>query len=86
MLLLIPSQAPAREVRTLPELAPPTAADRVLVVAPHPDDETLCCAGILQLALRAGAAVGVVWLTAGDSFEIDAMVAERTLRPKGLEL
>ena len=86
MLLIIPSLAPARAVRTLPELAAPIAADRVLVVAPHPDDETLCCAGILQLALRAGATVGVVWITAGDSFEIDAMVAERTLRPKGLEL
>jgi LmbE family N-acetylglucosaminyl deacetylase len=86
MLMLIPALAPTREARTLPELAPPAAADRVLVIAPHPDDETLCCAGILQLAVAAGATVGVVWLTAGDSFEIDAVVAERTLRPKGLEL
>ena len=86
MLLLMPSLVPARALRTLPEMATPSAADRVLVIAPHPDDETLCCAGILQNALKAGATVGVVWITAGDSFEIDAIVAERTLRPKGLGL
>ncbi|MGB8692200.1 MAG: PIG-L family deacetylase [Steroidobacteraceae bacterium] len=85
-LLLMPSLAPARTVRALPEMAAPGPADRVLVIAPHPDDETLCCAGILQRALGAGATVGVVWVTAGDSFEIDAVVAERTLRPKGLGL
>ena len=85
-LLLMPSLAPARTVRALPDMAAPGAADRVLIIAPHPDDETLCCAGLLQRALKAGATVGVVWITAGDSFEIDAVVAERTLRPKGLGL
>ena len=71
----------------LPPMTLPTASDRVLVIAPHPDDETLCCAGYLQLAVRNGASVAVVWITAGDSFEIDAMLTERTLRPRsaGLE-
>jgi LmbE family N-acetylglucosaminyl deacetylase len=73
----------ARSLVALPTMPLPTASDRVLVVAPHPDDETLCCAGYLQRALQAGAAVAVVWVTAGDSFEIDAVIAERTLRPKG---
>jgi LmbE family N-acetylglucosaminyl deacetylase len=61
--------------------------DRLLIVAPHPDDESLCCAGIMQQALRSGASVAVVWLTSGDGFEVDAMVVERSLRPraKGLE-
>ena len=77
------SNAGARALVPLPEMAPPGAADRILVVAPHPDDETLCCAGYLQRAVAAGAAVAVVWVTAGDSFEIDAIIAERTLRPKG---
>jgi len=67
-------------------MAPPRSTDRVLVIAPHPDDETLCCGGYLQQAVAAGATVGVVWITAGDSFEIDAIVTERTLRPKGLGL
>jgi len=71
----------------LPQMAPPGSTDRILVIAPHPDDETLCCGGYLQQAVAAGATVGVVWITAGDSFEIDAIVTERTLRPKasGLE-
>jgi LmbE family N-acetylglucosaminyl deacetylase len=82
-LLALAARAEARSAVALPELAPPDANARVLVVAPHPDDETLCCAGYLQRAVLAGAAVAVVWVTAGDSFEIDAMIAERTLRPKG---
>jgi LmbE family N-acetylglucosaminyl deacetylase len=67
-------------------MAAPRAGDRILVIAPHPDDETLCCGGYLQQAVAAGAAVGIVWMTAGDSFEIDAIVTERTLRPKGAGL
>ncbi len=61
----------------------PTSADRILVVSPHPDDESLCCAGILQRALARGARVAVVWVTAGDAFEFDALVTERHLRLKG---
>jgi LmbE family N-acetylglucosaminyl deacetylase len=56
------------------------------VVAPHPDDESLCCAGIIQRAVHAGARVAVVWVTSGDGFELDAVVVERTLRPKGAKL
>ena len=70
----------------LPPMPLPRAGDRVLVVAPHPDDESLCCAGYLQRAAAAGAAIGVVWVTAGDGFELDAVVVEHTLRPKGPRL
>jgi len=86
LLAASPSAQP-RPPTPLPLMTPPVAGDRVLVIAPHPDDETLCCAGYLQRAVRAGATVAVVWITAGDSFEIDAMVTERTLRPRsaGLE-
>src|SRR5258706_11127183 len=86
-LLAASPRAQARPRSPLPAMTPPAASDRVLVIAPHPDDETLCCAGYLQLAVRSGATVGVVWITAGDSFEIDAMLTERTLRPRsaGLE-
>lgn len=65
---------------------PPLSAlqmdDRVLVVSPHPDDETLCCGGLIQQALAAGAAVAIVWITDGDGFEFDAVVVEHTLRPR----
>ncbi|MBS0388735.1 MAG: PIG-L family deacetylase, partial [Proteobacteria bacterium] len=81
------AQADAKQAKApLPLMAAPRATDRVLVIAPHPDDETLCCGGYLRQAVAAGATVGVVWITAGDSFEIDAIVTERTLRPKGAGL
>lgn len=50
--------------------------DVLLVVAPHPDDETLCCAGAIQRARAAGARVAIVWITSGDAFELDAHVVE----------
>jgi len=43
-----------------------TKADRVLVVSPHPDDESIACSGLIQHALEAGAQVRVLWMTAGD--------------------
>jgi LmbE family N-acetylglucosaminyl deacetylase len=53
--------------------------DVLLVVAPHPDDETLCCAGAIQRARAAGARVAIVWITSGDGFELDAHVVEHRL-------
>jgi len=44
-----------------------TAADRVLVIAPHPDDESIACGGLLLTARDAGAARHVVTLTDGDN-------------------
>lgn len=43
------------------------ASDRVLVIAPHPDDESLACGGLLLAAGTAGAARHVVVLTDGDN-------------------
>lgn len=42
-------------------------ASRLLVFAPHPDDETLATGELIQLALAAGAAVRVVFATDGDN-------------------
>jgi len=50
-----------------PTIAPPGAGDRVLVVAPHPDDESIATGGLLALARRAGAAVRVVIATSGEN-------------------
>jgi LmbE family N-acetylglucosaminyl deacetylase len=54
-----------------------TAEDRIVVVAPHPDDETLCCAGILQNALESGATVGIIWVTSGDGSAFDAWLTKQ---------
>lgn len=40
-------------------------SERVLVLAPHMDDETIGCGGTIALHTRAGAAVTVVFLTDG---------------------
>lgn len=42
------------------------ADDRVLIVLPHPDDETLATGGLIQRALAAGAALRIVIATDGD--------------------
>lgn len=41
--------------------------DRLLVLAVHPDDETLATGGLIQQALAAGAEVRVVFVTNGDN-------------------
>lgn len=43
-----------------------TDSARLLLIAPHPDDESLACSVILQRAARAGAAVRVVYATDGE--------------------
>lgn len=42
--------------------------ERLLVVAPHPDDETLGAAGLMQRVLARGGHVQVVLVTAGDGY------------------
>lgn len=40
---------------------------RLLIFAPHPDDESLACGILIQRAVDAGAAIGVVYLTDGEN-------------------
>jgi LmbE family N-acetylglucosaminyl deacetylase len=70
----------------LPLLPDPGPQDRVLVIAPHPDDESLCCAGLLQRAHSHGAATAIAWITAGDGFALDAMLVEHSLWPTNADL
>lgn len=49
-----------------PELYSPDARTRLLVVAPHPDDETIGTGELLQLVRAAGGEVRVLLLTDGD--------------------
>ena len=52
----------------------------LLVVSPHPDDETLCCAGVIRRVVAAGGRASIVWLTSGDGSELDLLLIERALR------
>lgn len=54
------AQEPAPRLSLMPE-------DSVLVIAPHPDDETIGAGGIIQEALRLNIPVYVMYLTNGDS-------------------
>ncbi len=45
----------------------PDAHDRLLILAPHPDDESIATGALLQAARRAGAVCRVVVLTDGDN-------------------
>ncbi len=53
--------------------------ERVMILAPHPDDEAIACAGVIQQALKAGAKVRVVYLTNGDHNELAFIVYEKRL-------
>lgn len=71
------SQAPA-----LPQVPAPSHSDRILIVAPHIDDEAIAAAGYVTAARAAGAEVYVVYLTAGDCNRTSARMMGHTLRPK----
>jgi LmbE family N-acetylglucosaminyl deacetylase len=55
---------------------------RLLVLAPHCDDETLGSAGLIQQALQRGARVRVVLATNGDGFMFATMEEFRRLYPR----
>lgn len=56
------------EETLIPYAPGPLPHDRkVLVLAPHPDDEIFGCGGAIALHLAAGAEVSVILMTAGDA-------------------
>ena len=57
----LPSAAPVTE------LPPLSAQTRLLVVAPHPDDETIAVGLLIQQVQAAGGEVQILLLTAGDN-------------------
>lgn len=57
-----------------------SASTRLLVLAPHPDDETIATGGLIQQACAAGGKVRVVHLTDGDNNPWPQRWLERRLR------
>ncbi len=66
----------------LPAIEPPSRPDRILIIAPHIDDETLGAGGYAFDALRTGSFVAVAYLTAGDCNPVPAMIDDRRLIPR----
>lgn len=61
--------------------------DRVLLIAPHPDDETLAAAGLLQRAIAARATLRVLFVTDGENNPWAQRATERRwrIRPQDRE-
>jgi LmbE family N-acetylglucosaminyl deacetylase len=57
-----------------------TPADRLLLLAPHPDDESLATGGLLQRAVRVGAEVRVIFISDGDDNPWPQRMLERRWR------
>jgi LmbE family N-acetylglucosaminyl deacetylase len=70
------AEKPGANAAALPPL---DASTTLLVVAPHPDDETLCCAGVIERVVHAGGRASVVWITSGDASELDLLFVEKSL-------
>ena len=77
--LLAAALAAAVQPARADELPPIDASTSLLVVAPHPDDETLCCAGVIQRVVHAGGHASIVWITSGDASELDLLLIEHRL-------
>ena len=78
VLCLFPLFAFAQEGE-LGGLTPIKNTDRILILAPHPDDEAVGCAGIIQQAVKAGAALDIAYLTNGDHNQFAFIVYEKRI-------
>src|SRR5262249_12829061 len=71
--------AAARTPPEVPDALTVREGERLLVIAPHPDDETLGAAGLIQRVLTHHGTVHVVLVTAGDG-NVGGVVLETGLR------
>jgi LmbE family N-acetylglucosaminyl deacetylase len=61
------------------------ADTRLLVFAPHPDDEVLAAGGLIQQVREAGGTVHVVYLTSGESYTDSVKFEKHVARPKAAD-
>ena len=76
---LVSSAAQETPLRPLKSIESFKKAERVLVLVPHPDDEAIACAGVIQSALSAGSKLKIVYLTNGDHNQLSFIVYEKRL-------
>src|SRR5207302_7234652 len=81
MLLLNPARTHDAKVQRYPRLHAAARKDRILIVAPHIDDEAIGAGGYAIDAVANGAEVFVVFLTAGDCNRFSARLMHKTLEP-----
>lgn len=81
LLLMFGSEHAEANVKLYPRIAAASAHDRVLIIAPHIDDEAIGAAGYAADAIANGAEVYVAFLTAGDCNRFSARLVNKTLDP-----
>jgi LmbE family N-acetylglucosaminyl deacetylase len=81
MLLLNSARTNDAKMQQYPRLQVAGQKDRILIVAPHIDDESIGAGGYAVDALANGAEVYVVFLTAGDCNGLSARMMYKTLDP-----
>lgn len=69
-----------QQYSSVPLMEAPQKGDRVMVFAPHSDDETLGCGGMIALAEKNHAHVHVALITNGDGFRFAVSRAFKTLK------
>lgn len=84
MLLLFGSGHGEGNVKLYPRIAAAGQRDRILIIAPHIDDEAIGAAGYAADAIANGADVYVAFLTAGDCNRFSARILNKTLDPSAL--
>jgi LmbE family N-acetylglucosaminyl deacetylase len=79
LVLLGPAGAQGEEKQTIEPLL--SKSTRLLVLAPHPDDESLGAAGLIQRVLGLGGKVNVVFMTNGDGYPEGVEKEDRITHP-----
>jgi LmbE family N-acetylglucosaminyl deacetylase len=68
----LPRRRPPTATQRRPAVPPPVLSvptdTRLLVIAPHPDDEVLGAGGLMQRVYEGGGTIRVVYLTDGDGY------------------
>ncbi len=89
--LLALAAANAADTDTATQTLTLTNTDRIMILAPHPDDEVIACGGVIQKAAGLGIPVQVVFLTYGDNnewafmlYRKHAVIAPSAVRQMGL--
>lgn len=76
-----PTSSAVKEFDSLPRLSIENL-HRILIIAPHPDDETLAAGGVIQKAVAKGLQVKVVIVTNGDGQEFAPFVLSKKVDPE----
>jgi len=71
---------PQGAISLIEEMEEINSSDRVLIFSPHPDDETLCCSGLIDKSKKKGADIYIVLVTDGNNRNLKIVRYEEFLK------